>query len=68
MICPNCKKQYIPKLGARLHPELLIQQEFPNAESWEREQLVSGICSNKCWDEFLGVPIEDDNLDEEGAF
>jgi hypothetical protein len=52
--CPNCKKEYAPVLK-REHPELLIQQEHPTAPAWQREQLVSGICSDKCWDEFLGV-------------
>jgi len=54
MICPNCKKEYIPSLGKR-KTNKLIQVEFPNAEPWEREQLLTGICSDKCWDEYLGV-------------
>lgn len=53
--CPNCKKEYIPDLGERKHPEMLIQREFPDATAIQREQLITGICSNKCWDEFLGV-------------
>ena len=31
----------------------LIQVEFPNAKPFEREQLVSGICSDKCWDKIF---------------
>lgn len=54
MMCPNCKKEYTPKLGERKTNQP-IQNEFPNATSEEREQLISGICSNKCWDEFLGL-------------
>jgi len=50
IICPVCKKEYIPVLGERRQPELLVQQEFPDAEPWEREQLLSGICSDECWD------------------
>lgn len=53
LVCPNCKKKYKPKLVRKT--DKLIQDEFPNATAEEREQLVSGICSNKCWDEFLGV-------------
>jgi hypothetical protein len=52
--CPQCKKEYEPVLGQRL-TDNLIQDEFPNAKPWEREQLQSGICSDKCWDEWLGI-------------
>ena len=31
-----------------------IQEQFPNSKPWEREQLITGICSDKCWNEFLG--------------
>lgn len=54
MECPNCRAVYKPILGERKHPELLIQEEFPNAQPWEREQLISGICSNACWKQFIG--------------
>ena len=50
--CPICKNEYEPVLTSK-HPEMLIQQEFPNAESWEREQLISGICSDFCWDKLF---------------
>jgi len=53
--CPSCKKQYEPMLK-REHPEQCIQQEFPNAPAWQREQHITGICSDECWDNFLGVP------------
>jgi hypothetical protein len=53
VICPACKKEYTPIL-TRKHPELLIQQEFPNTPAWQREQLLTGICSDKCWNKFLG--------------
>jgi len=52
--CPNCEKGYEPILK-REHPELSIQFEFPNAPTWQREQHLSGICSDECWNEFLGV-------------
>jgi len=52
-VCPHCQKHYIPKLGQR-RTNRLIQEEFPNATAEEREQLVSGICSDKCWDEMFG--------------
>lgn len=53
--CPNCKREYLTVLD-REHPELPIQQEFPSVPKWQREQFISGICSDRCWDEFLGVP------------
>lgn len=50
--CPNCNKEYEPVLIRNdCRP---IQLQFPNEPSWKREQLISGICSDKCWDEFLG--------------
>ena len=54
--CPNCKKMYKPKLTRKT--DLLIQQEFPTSTAEEREQLISGLCSNKCWNEFLGLGEE----------
>ena len=53
-ICPNCHKEYKPVLGER-KTDKLIQREFPKAEAWQREQLITGICSDTCWKEFLGV-------------
>jgi len=53
MRCPNCGREYEPKLVRREGE--LIQVTYPNAEAWEREQLISGLCSQKCWKEFLGL-------------
>ena len=53
-LCPNCKKLYSPTL-LRKHPEVPIQQEFPDAKPIEREQHISGLCSDKCWNEFTGL-------------
>ena len=52
--CPNCKKVYEPELGERKTNEL-IQVEFSNAKHYQREQLISGLCSDKCWNKYLGV-------------
>ena len=52
--CPNCGKMFKPILGERRRPDLLIQQEFPDAKPFEREQLITGLCSDKCWKEYLG--------------
>lgn len=53
IICPNCKREYTPKLK-RVEGELL-QVTYPDSTPEEREQLISGLCSSKCWNEFLGV-------------
>ena len=52
IICPNCKKEYEPVL--KRISDNPIQVDYPNSKPFEREQLISGICSDKCWNEFLG--------------
>jgi hypothetical protein len=54
MRCPNCGKEYEPELN-RKHPEMKIQDEFPNATPMQREQHITGLCSDECWNEFLGI-------------
>jgi uncharacterized Zn finger protein (UPF0148 family) len=54
-ICPNCGKAYFPELGERKEPGKLIQDEFPNSKPYQREQLLSGLCSDNCWADYLGV-------------
>ncbi len=62
--CPVCKGKYLPDLLV-LDPTKFIkgmlqweeggkqiQDAFPDAQSYQREQLQTGICSNQCWDEF----------------
>jgi hypothetical protein len=62
VICPNCKKKYTPDLAQR--PDFtskrtvwrggkLIQAVWPEATAIQREQLLTGICSDECWDTFL---------------
>jgi hypothetical protein len=62
--CPNCKKQYVPDLAKS--PDFtskrttwragrLIQDVWPEASTIQREQLLTGICSDECWDKYLGV-------------
>jgi hypothetical protein len=52
-ICPNCGKEYETVLNRKTNQ--LVQLEFPDAKVWEREQLVTGLCSTKCWNQFLGL-------------
>jgi len=51
--CPNCGKVYETVLNRPAGDNRCIQNIFPNSKPWEREQLLSGICSNKCWKEYL---------------
>ena len=53
-ICPECNGHFKPELGERMQPEACIQDEFPNATAMQREQLLTGLCSDKCWNKFLG--------------
>jgi len=49
--CPQCSKQYIPTLGKRdPNDDRCIQDIYPNSTPTEREQLMTGICSDDCWD------------------
>jgi len=50
LVCPNCKKEFKPILVRTDKP---LQIEYPNSKPFEREQLISGICSDKCWKEFI---------------
>jgi len=53
MVCPNCKKEYKPFLERK--DGELIQVTYPKATKEQREQLISGLCSDKCWNEYLGI-------------
>jgi hypothetical protein len=55
IICPNCGKHYIPVLTRNPNDHRPIQAIFPFAPAWQREQLISGICSDECWDAYLGA-------------
>jgi hypothetical protein len=57
MIQPNekglilCPKKFFKPLERKTSD--LIQNEYPQATREERE-LISGLCSNKCFNEFIG--------------
>lgn len=52
--CPNCREGYNTVLERK--DDTPIQEQYPNSLPWQREQLISGLCSGKCWREFLGMP------------
>lgn len=47
--CKMCKKTYELAIQDDIDTRM-IQEQFPNREPWEREQLISGICSDECWE------------------
>jgi len=48
-VCPECGRHYIPDLERPIGDNRRIQQIFPDATSVQREQVISGICSQRCW-------------------
>lgn len=58
IICPNCGKHYTPDLPIPpASDNRRIQEIYPHTQPYQREQLLTGICSDKCWDEFLGETL-----------
>lgn len=65
-ICPQCKKHYIPDLKERdINDGRCIDEIYPQATATQCEQLITGICSDSCWDEYLGVNEEDEEFEDE---
>jgi len=73
--CPVCHREYQVALStfggadkfaadyAAWQGGALVQAVWPAASNEEREQIVSGICSDTCWDKIW--PIEEDlGIDE----
>lgn len=54
-ICPFCDKHYKPELEKPPCDDRKIQEIFPNATPAQREQYVTGVCSQECWNENLGI-------------
>lgn len=59
-ICPECNKHYKPVLGDR-SPNIPIQHQFPHSTPEQREQLMTGLCSTKCWNKHLGIDVDSGN-------
>jgi hypothetical protein len=60
-ICPQCLKEYETILERPPYDERPIQEIYPNVPPWVREQLITGLCSNECWIEYIkfGEETED---------
>ena len=52
--CPQCGKVYKPILMPKPGDTRLLQDQFPDAPAWQREQLITGVCSDECWERFVG--------------
>jgi hypothetical protein len=55
--CSICHTTYLTELKRPDGDDRPVQEIFPREPRWKREQLISGICSDECWREFLGIPI-----------
>jgi hypothetical protein len=53
-LCPNCRRTYETDIKELKREDMRVQEQFPNATAIQREQLISGICSEKCWNQFIG--------------
>jgi hypothetical protein len=54
-ICPQCQKHYKPKFERPKGDRHCIQEILPDAKPFEREQLLTGLCSDACWKKYLGI-------------
>jgi hypothetical protein len=52
-LCPQCGKQYYSSLGVIPGSRNAVQKDYPHAQPWEREQLITGICSDDCWVQYF---------------
>ena len=59
--CPQCKKFYTPELISPPGPGF-----HPTAEPYQKEQLIIGICSDKCYDESISGHRPEYTYDEKG--
>lgn len=59
--CPQCNKTYLVELAQRadwagkfsLTKIKLVQEVWPTAMVYQQEQLITGLCSDKCQYEHL---------------
>jgi hypothetical protein len=61
-ICPICNKHYIPDLPELNKNEFrCIQIIYPESKPYQREQLLTGICSDECWKKLFPEEEEEDD-------
>lgn len=47
-ICPNCEEAYEPNFDSK-------SKAKEHGDEVDREQYITGICSQDCWDAYLGL-------------
>lgn len=47
-ICPNCDADYEPEFSTK-------EAAKENGDEVAVEQHITGLCSNECWNDYLGV-------------
>lgn len=47
-VCPNCKRAYEPAYDSK-------EEAKEHGTDAEKEQYITGLCSDGCWDEYLGI-------------
>ncbi len=70
--CPQCNKTYLVELAQRadwagkfsLMKTNTIQKVWPTAMEYQREQLTTGLCSDKCWNDFNKEEITAEDIYE----
>lgn len=60
--CPNCGRAYVPLLDRPEEERLDLKIKYGLSYLILKEQKITGICSDSCWDEFLGVKKKKEDL------
>lgn len=50
-ICPNCRKAYEPYFDSKEE----AKQKASKDEKYKIEQYITGLCSDECWNQYLGI-------------
>lgn len=57
-VCPECGRHYEPELKPRPpRDNRCIQEVYPLSRSYQREQLLSGLCCDECFLSFVGIGV-----------
>lgn len=56
LLCPFCGRWYQPRFAS-------YEAAMETRDCEAREQWISGCCSDKCWDNALGLPDREEEVD-----
>ncbi len=48
-ICPNCGEHYEPDFDSKEEAKKYAEEKY------QTEQYITGLCSNECWNSYLGI-------------